>query len=315
MTGATVLYVDPDESRRAAALEQLRAESDAGEVRPAASVEDATEWVRENPTDCVVTEYDLGDWTGFDLAERVREVRPSVGCVLYTAADRSAFATEEFGNAVAEYVDRDTPNAARRLWDVVEFTATLRAQTAYPVPQNEQERLDALDDYDLDPEALEAEVERITDLTAQHLDTPLASVNIIKEHSQEFLACHGADWTPTHREESICTYAIVDDEDVTVIEDVHEDPRFEHNDELRDLGIRSYAGADLTISEGLTIGTLCAYDEERRTFSDDDRAFLRTLADVTTDLLELHNEVTELRDELADSERDAPEARLGGGRE
>lgn len=303
-----MLYVDPDRSRREATLERLRAETEDATLASAASVEAAEEWVRENQADCVVTEYDLADRTGFELAERVRESWPSLGCIVYTGTDRERLATDEFENAVAEYVDRDAPNAVQQLWNVVEFTATLRAQTAYPVPQNEQERLDALDAYNLDPEVLESDVEQITDLAAQHLGVPMASVNIIEEHSQEFLACHGADWTPNHREDSICTYTIVDDNDVTVIEDVRDDPRFEHNEELRDLGIRSYAGAGLTTTEGLTIGTLCAYDEKPRTFSDDDQEFLRTLADVTIDMLELHHEVVELR-------LDAPETRNGGDSE
>lgn len=306
MAGETVLYVDPDESRREETLERLRAETEEGTLAWAASVEAAEEWVSENQVDCVVTEYDLDAGTGFDLAERLREVRPSLGCVLYTATDRDRLVTDDFEDMVAEYVDRDVPSAVQQLWNVVEFTSTLRAQTAYPVPQNEQERLTALDAYDFDPEVLEGDVSKITNLAAQHLGVPMASVNIIKEHSQEFLACHGADWTPTHREESICTYAIVTDEDVTVIEDVREDPRFEDNEELRDLGIRSYAGADLTTPGGLTIGTLCAYDEEPRTFSEDDQEFLRTLADVTLDLLELHHEVAELQ-------REAPVVENGGG--
>jgi GAF domain-containing protein len=310
MTGLTVLYVDLDESRRAETVEQLAETAPESSPVPAASVEAAEELLRERAVDCVVTEYDLGDATGFDLAERVRELRPSAGCIVYTATDHETLATDDFETTVAEYVDRDEPNAYQQLWDTVEFTTTLRAQTAYPVPQDEQARLDALEAYDLDPEDLSAEVERITDLAAQHFDVPLASVNMIKEHSQEFLACHGADWTPTSREESICTYAIVEDGDVTVIEDVNDDPRFEHNEALDDLGIRFYAGADLTTTRGLTIGTLCIYDETLREFSADDREFLATLADVTIDLIELHHEATAGPRTTGDTAEQSP----GGGR-
>jgi CheY-like chemotaxis protein len=306
MAGETVLYVDPDESRREETLERLRAETEDVTLAWAASVEAAQEWVTENQAGCVVTEYDLTDKTGFDLAERIRETCPSLGCVIYTTTDREQLATDDFENTVAEYVDRSAPNAIQQLWNVVEFTSTLRAQTAYPVPQNEQERLAALDAYDFDPGVLEDDFNKITELTVQQLGVSMASVNIINEHTQEFLSSHGADWTSIQREESICTYAIVDTNEVTVIENVQEDPRFEDNEVLRDLGIRSYAGADLTTPEGLTIGTLCAYDKEPRTFSDDDREFLRALADVTFDLLGLHHEVAELR-------RDAPETQNRSG--
>lgn len=136
----------------------------------------------------------------------------------------------------------------------------------------------------------------------------MTSVNLIREHSQQFLACHGADWTPTPREDSICTYAIVEDDDVTVVEDVKADPRFEHNESLDDMNIRSYAGADLTTPDGLTIGTLYAYDAEPRTFTDDDREYLSTLADVTVTVLDLHLEVAQLREE-----RDVRNAAEGDG--
>jgi hypothetical protein len=84
---------------------------------------------------------------------------------------------------------------------------------------------------------------------------PLASVNVITEHTQEFLACHGADWTPTAREDSVCTY-LVDDADVTVIEGLHDDPRFCDNQAIRDLDIRFYAGAVLATADGYPLGTL-----------------------------------------------------------
>ena len=139
-------------------------------------------------------------------------------------------------------------------------------------------------------------VERITDLAADRLDVPLASVNVITEHDQEFLACHGADWTPTAREDSVCTYAIVEDDDVTVIEDLRDDPRFEHNEAIRDLGIRFYASATLATPDGLPLGTLCVYDDAPRTLDADERAALRTLADLAEDVLDLNRRLADARD-------------------
>ncbi|WP_135851503.1 GAF domain-containing protein [Halorussus salinus] len=313
MSGPTVLCVDPDEEAREETCDRLRAVGDDPTLVAAESLAAAEESLHEHPVDCVVTEHDLPEGTGLELAARVRDLRPSVGCVLFTAADRGELATDE-SDAVAEYVAKDGRDAAEQLWRVVEFTASFRAQTAYPLPQDESDRLAALDAYDFDSETIREDVAQITDLAARHLDVPMASINLIKEHSQEFLVCHGADWTPTHREDSICTYAIVEDGPVSVVEDVTEDPRFEDNDSLDDLGIRSYAGADLTTDEGLTIGTLCTYDEEPRTFSEDEQAFLATLADVTISLLGLHHEVAELRDDRdrQAARAESPESDAGG---
>lgn len=303
MSNRTVLYVDRERSSREDALERLREHARSGEharevtFLAAESVADATETLADRDVDCVVTEYDLPDGTGLALAERVREVQPDAGCVLYTETDRAEIETDEAGGTVAEFVPKGFPDAAEELWRVVEFTVESAAQTAYPLPQNEAERLDALEAYELDPETLQPDVQRLTDLAAQHFDAPQASVNLIKEHSQQFLACHSTDWTPTSREDSICTYTILDEDEVTVIGDVKADPRFEDNESLDELGIRSYAGASLTTDEGLSIGTLCVYDDEPRTFSADDRTFLSTLADVAMSVIELRHEVSAQKSE------------------
>lgn len=286
----TILCVDPDADASEETAQLLQSEATDAHVVRAASLSDAEAALAETAVDCVVTEYELPDGTGLDLAAHLRDVRPSAGCVLYTEAGRKALNTDETTETVTEYVAKDAPNAGEELWNLVEFTTAFQTQTPYPVPQDETDRLAALDAYDVDAAGLQTDVERITDLATHHLDVPLASVNMIKEHNQEFLACHGADWMPTAREDSICTYAIVEEGDVTVIEDVNEDPRFEENEVLDDLGIRSYAGADLTTSDELTIGTLCVYDDEPHEFTSDDQEFLSTLADVTVSILELHNE-------------------------
>jgi len=120
-------------------------------------------------------------------------------------------------------------------------------------------------------------VQRITDLAAAHFAVPQSSVNIVTERNQEFLACTGASWETTGREESICTYTILR-EGISVVEDTRTDPRFTGNDNLEDEDIRFYAGATLTTSEGYPIGTLCIYDEEPRTFTEADRVYLSLLA-------------------------------------
>lgn len=115
-------------------------------------------------------------------------------------------------------------------------------------------------------------------------------MNAIEEQTQTFVACHGADWAETTREDSICTYAIVDDDPVTVIEDTMTDRRFEHNETLQTLGIRFYAGADLTV-DGHTVGTLCIYGDEPRSFGAEDRDYLPLPAEEATHLLAVHRDL------------------------
>ena len=84
------------------------------------------------------------------------------------------------------------------------------------------------------------------------------------------LSCYGAAFEPLDREETICTYAILE-EDVTVVEDATADPRFSDNGTLAGADVRFYAGAPLRTPNGQAIGTFCIHDDEPRTFSDRDR--------------------------------------------
>jgi len=289
MPELTALCVDPDESERATTVERLRANLDGATIAAAGSIEAAVAACRDCDPDCVVTEYDLPDGTGLDLVSRIRETAPDTGCVLHTAVDRETVVADAPDDVVVEYVDKRVEAAGLRLARVVRAIATFRTQTAYPLPQDESARLAAIDAYDFDADDLRADVERLTSLAARHYGVSTASINVIDETEQDFLVCHGADWTPTAREDAICTYAIVDDRPVTVIEDVADDPRFAGNETLEAMGIRSYMGADLTTPAGQTIGTFCVYDDEPRSFDDDERAYIRTLAELAMRLIELHD--------------------------
>lgn len=290
MSRVRILCVDPDpESREetVAGLESALSELDPA-VETAATVGDAAGAL--DGVDCVVTEYDLPDGSGIDVVERARATNPDAGCILFTAADRETVAAAAPAGTVAEYLRRDAAHAHERLARLVRTTVTGWNQTSYPLPADEGDRLDALRTYDLDVGSLKASLERVVDLAAAHFEVHSASVNILDAHSQEFLACHGAaaDWESMDREDSICTFTILED-DVMTVEDVTEDPRFEsRSDALLELGIRSYMGANLVTPAGLVIGPLCVYDDEPRSFSAAEGEYLRTLAAVAMDLVDLH---------------------------
>jgi CheY-like chemotaxis protein len=288
-----ILCVDPDDDARADTVEALRAEFDGlsptFEFATATTVTDA-EAALTVDTAAVITEYTLPDGTGFDVIDAARETCPDAGCVLYTGTDPDTIDTTELRGAITEYVGKGSAFGADRLTQLVRTTVETRSQSTYPVPQTEPERLAALRSYDLKNDAVVSSLERITDLAADHFGVDQASVNIIGEHSQEFLACHGGaeEWETMDREDSICTFTILEDEGVMAVPDVTEDPRFESRSEaLLGMGIQAYLGANLTTSAGLTIGSLCVYDDEAREFSHADETYLRDLATVAMELIEL----------------------------
>ena len=309
-----ILCVDPDDDARTETVDALRAEFEAPgpsiEIVTAGTVAEADAALTTD-TAAVVTEYTLPDGTGFDVITAARDTCPDAGCVLYTDVDPDTIATDELRGAITEYVGKGSAFGAERLTGLVRTTVETKPQTTYPVPQTEAERLAALRSYDLDSEddgldseddgrdseddgrdseGLVSSLERITDVAAAYFDADQASVNIIGEHSQDFLACYGdaEGWEAMDREDSICTFTILEDRGVMTVEDVTEDPRFESRSEtLLEMGIHAYVGANLVTPTGLAIGSLCVYDDEPRSFSPADEAYLRDLAAVAMELIEL----------------------------
>jgi len=111
-------------------------------------------------------------------------------------------------------------------------------------------------------------------------------VGVIDADEERFLACHGVDFDSIEREETICSYAIITD-DVMVVEDVQNDPRFRDMDAIQQLDLAWYASAPIVV-DGNRIGTFCIADTEQRDFSEEDREQLKALAGEFAAKLEEH---------------------------
>ena len=281
----TVLCVDPGNPTADIFAERAHfTPVAADDIAAALSVADDT------AIDCVVSEYDLPDGTAFDLFEGVRDRSPNAACIVYTDVDHSAIDTEQFQDTVAEFMPKSGPDAADRLVDTVRNAVVNRTQVGFPLPDNEDERLAALADYDVDDLDAAETFDRLSELVASHFDINVAFVGLVHEFEERFIACHGADWETMDREDTICTYAILD-EDVTVIQDVQADPRFDHNETLKQLDIRSYAGANITTADGTVIGELCLIHDEPRTYTAEELTDLQLFADEVSEQLELRRKL------------------------
>lgn len=284
MVQQTVLCI-ADESEVGAIADALEDSSDLSPVT-FTSIADATAYLETESVACVVTEYDLPDGIGLDVVSTIREKAPQTPCVLYTAVQPGAIDTSSFENAIVEYLNRDLPDASERLGFVVDDVIAHSAQVGFLVPDDEGSRLDALDAYDVDELPIEESFDRLTDLIASHFDAAVAFIGLIEKDEENFVACTGADWDSLTREDTICTHSMLQ-EDVMVVEDIGEDKRFAENEQLRDLGIVSYAGANMTTPEGQTIGQVCLIDHEVRTYSDQQQAELQQFAETAMEILEL----------------------------
>ncbi|SEO42542.1 Response regulator receiver domain-containing protein [Halorientalis persicus] len=284
----TVLYAHGDDPGRTATAKAL---SDAGlDVREAVTLDEAVETLAATPVDCVATAYDLPDGNGLELCSTLRETTPDTPCILFTDVAASEIDTTAFEGLVAEYLPSGTANADERLQELIDELVTRRSQVGYPLPDDEDARLAALEQYEVAGQSAQDTLDRLTELASRHFDVHRAFVGVVGVHEERFLSCQGPDLDPLAREKTMCTHAILEP-DVLVVEDTRQDARFEHNDALERLDIRAYAGAPLRGSDGAAIGSFCLTDDEPRSFSEAEIAYLRLLADEAAEQLDLRRQL------------------------
>lgn len=147
------------------------------------------------------------------------------------------------------------------------------------LPENENERLNALYELDLLDTPREQEFDDIAKIAAQVCQVPIAIVGLIDAERQWYKAAVGIDATEVPREISFCSHAMLDSENLTLVNDACQDKRFANSPVvLGEPHIRFYAGAPLTTPEGLVLGTLCVVDFHSRTLSEEQRESLSALA-------------------------------------
>lgn len=256
----------------------------------ATTANEAVETIESEDLDAVVTEYTLADDSGLAVINRLRSEQPQTPAVLFTENRPGEIDTESFEEMIVEYLSKEVPGAYDQLAPVVSDLVRHSAQVGYLRPENEEERLEALREYDVDQLPVEESFERMTDLIASHFGVEVAFVGLVEEEKERFLACHGGDWDSLTREDTICTHSMLE-EDVMVVEDIHADSRFNQNETLTSLGLRSYAGANMTTPDGQVIGQVCVLDGEPRTYSQRERTELQAFAEQVMEHLELRQQL------------------------
>ena len=159
---------------------------------------------------------------------------------------------------------------------------------AYPMPDDELSRLRELLSYDVLDTPPDADLDRLVRLASRLFKSSISLVSLVDDERQFFKARFGLDASQTPRDMSFCSHAVVDCE-MLVVNDALADARFATNPLVTGHpGIRFYAGAPLITPSGRGIGTLCVIDDApRASFTDEDRALLRDVADLVMDRLEM----------------------------
>jgi PAS domain S-box-containing protein len=155
------------------------------------------------------------------------------------------------------------------------------------LPDNEANRLVALEKYRILDTEDEKDFNDIVQLVSQICNTPVAVITIIDTNRQWFKAKTGWNYKETDRKIAFCSHTIQQD-DILVIADALIDNRFCKNPlVLEEPQVRFYAGMPLTMADGYKLGTLAVVDFEPRSLTEQQLFSLRILARQVVTLLEL----------------------------
>jgi PAS domain S-box-containing protein len=154
------------------------------------------------------------------------------------------------------------------------------------IPENESQRLAALDRYKILDTPTEQVFDDVTRLAAHICQTPISLISLIDNKRQWFKSHHGLNVTETPREFAFCAHAINDNK-VFIVDDSDLDERFKDNPLVTgDPHVRSYVGCPLATSDGYNIGTLCVIDHRPRRLSEEQIKNLEGLARLVVALIE-----------------------------
>jgi PAS domain S-box-containing protein len=160
--------------------------------------------------------------------------------------------------------------------------------------QQEQERLNALRQYQILDTEPETAYEHIAQLAAAICQTPIALVNFIDEDRQWFKAKVGLTVTQMPRNYGL-SYLCCEQREIVIITDTFADERFVGNPVVTTYPyVRFYAGIPLITPQGYVLGTLCVIDQVPRQIDTGQVSALKALSDLVIEQLELRRQIRDV---------------------
>ncbi|KAF9411325.1 His Kinase A domain containing protein [Podila epigama] len=166
-----------------------------------------------------------------------------------------------------------------------------------PIPPSEERRLRALYSFQILRTGSDPNFERIVHLVATVMGVKACTISLVDHERVYIKAGSNFDFNDVPREESFCSHTVLRAaNDPLVILDATKDWRFQNLPAVvSEPHLRFYAGAPLTTSDGLNIGSLCLVDTEpRSSFTQRERMLLVDFAAVVMREMELWNDQVQL---------------------
>lgn len=249
----------------------------------------------------IVIESEPSDASKLAVLESLRS-DPALGRTRILIVGRSAagrqIGTVGLDTATTLFIDElpELPQAIEiAIRGTVESPFPFGTPPSFPFPDNEGQRLVALERSGLVDTPPEDAFDRLTWLAARSLDAPVALLTLLTPTRQWFKSRYGLEIVDTPRSWAFCNYTILH-RDIMVAENLATDPRFAENPAVTgQLGFRFYAGCPVVDPDGFTLGSLCVIDTRPRTLDETQKQILSNLAALASDEIKLRATDRQLR--------------------
>lgn len=144
-TSVDVLLVDDDEQWARVTARLLEATEDALAVTVANSLAEGRAQFETADPECVICDYQLGDGTGLDLLETVRESDPDRPFVLVTGRGDETVASDAIGRGVTDYIPKKQDDADSLVLANRVTNAIVSSQAQRQLDRERQGKATALD--------------------------------------------------------------------------------------------------------------------------------------------------------------------------
>jgi signal transduction histidine kinase len=160
------------------------------------------------------------------------------------------------------------------------------------LPDNEKQRLQALESYQIMDSLPEEDFDELTKMASQICGTPIALITLVDSSRQWFKSKLGIDVEQTPRAHAFCAHTITDPNGIMVVSNAKEDERFAKNPLVTgDPNIAFYAGISLLTPEGMPLGSLCVIDTVPRTLDEQQLWSLKVLGKQVIAQMELRKKL------------------------
>ncbi|MBD2410578.1 ATPase [Nostoc calcicola FACHB-389] len=157
-------------------------------------------------------------------------------------------------------------------------------------PDNETQRLEVLNQYQILDTPPEEVFDGLAQLAANFCETPIALITLVDAEREWFKSKVGVTTSEVPRNISFGGYTILQSQ-ILIIPDTCQDERFATNPFLTSNNcFRFYAGVPLITSHGFALGTLCVIDFAVRNLNFKEEVALQQLARQIISYLELHRQ-------------------------